>query len=325
MKFDIITIGGATEDISLNTKDGVLLDNKDDLLKQKLLAFEYGAKIEIEKAALSFGGGAANVAVSSSLLGLKAAIIAAVGNDDHAKSIVKNLKSKGVNIPLVKEIKGVSSGLSFLLVGKDNEHIVFSARGANSSLEISDKDLKNLRKTEWVFISSLSGKWQDVLEKVFSLDAKIAWNPGHVQLKKGISGIGKYLKKTKVLLLNKDEATELVLSHKKYRDQDGEFFSNVDNILVALKSFGPEIAVVTNGHLGAHAYDGNEFYFQPVIKERKRVDTTGVGDAFGSSFISGLKIYKGDIKKAMLLGARNTASVVGIQGAQNGLLTKKDL
>src|SRR3989344_6584962 len=126
MKFDIITVGGATEDISLNTKDGVLLDNKDDLLKQKLLAFEYGAKIEIEKAALSFGGGAANVAVSSSLLGLKAAIIAAVGDDDHAKSIIRNLKSKGANISLVRPVKGVSSGLSFLLVGKDNEHIVFS-------------------------------------------------------------------------------------------------------------------------------------------------------------------------------------------------------
>lgn len=325
MKFDIITIGGATEDVSLNTKDGVLLDNKDDLLKQKLLAFEYGAKVDIEKALFSFGGGAANVAVSSSLLGLKSAIIAAVGNDDHAKSIVRNLKEKRVNVSFVKEIKGMSSGLSFLLIGKDNEHIVFSARGSNSALEISDKDLKNLRKTEWIYISSLSGKWQDVLLKVFSLDAKIAWNPGHVQLKKGFSGLGKYLKKTKVLILNKDEATELVLSHKKYKDQDGDFFDNVDNILVALKSFGPEIVVVTNGGSGAHAYDGNEFYYQPVIKEKKRVDTTGVGDAFGSSFISGLKIYKGDIKRAMFLGARNTASVVGIPGAQNGLLTKKDL
>lgn len=325
MKFDIITIGGATEDVALNTKDGVLLDNKNDLLRQKLLAFEYGAKVDIEKAFFSFGGGAANVAVSSSLLGLKTAIIAAVGDDNPAKSIVNNLKDKGVDVSLVKEIKGMSSGLSFLLVGEDNEHIVFSARGANSYLEISEKDLKNLRKTEWIFISSLSGKWQDCLEKIFSLEAKIAWNPGHVQLKKGISGIGKYLKNTKVLILNKDEATELVLSHKNYKDRDGDFFNDINNILSALKSFGPEIAVVTNGHSGAHAHDGKEFYFQPAIKEKRRVDTTGVGDAFGSSFVAGLKIYQGDIRKAMFLGARNTSSVVSIQGAQNGLLTKKDL
>jgi len=41
MKYDIITIGGATEDITFYTKEGVLIDNKKDVLRQKLLAFEY--------------------------------------------------------------------------------------------------------------------------------------------------------------------------------------------------------------------------------------------------------------------------------------------
>ena len=49
MKYDIITIGGATEDITFYTSEGVLINNKKDLTNQKLLAFEYGAKVKIDK------------------------------------------------------------------------------------------------------------------------------------------------------------------------------------------------------------------------------------------------------------------------------------
>jgi sugar/nucleoside kinase (ribokinase family) len=55
------------------------------------------------------------------------------------------------------------------------------------------------------------------------------------------------------------------------------------------------------------------------------VDTTGIGDSFNSSFLAGLEIYKGDIQKSLELGAKNSASVISQQGAQNGLLTIKDL
>jgi hypothetical protein len=38
-----------------------------------------------------------------------------------------------------------------------------------------------------------------------------------------------------------------------------------------------------------------------------------------------LKIFNNDIKKALCLGAKNSASVVAQQGAQNGLLSKNDI
>ena len=57
MAYDMITIGGATEDITFYTAEGLLINNKKDLTKQKLLAFEYGAKIKIDKSFSGFGGG----------------------------------------------------------------------------------------------------------------------------------------------------------------------------------------------------------------------------------------------------------------------------
>ncbi|KKT83646.1 MAG: Carbohydrate kinase PfkB, partial [candidate division WWE3 bacterium GW2011_GWC2_44_9] len=50
-----------------------------DLTKQKLLAFEYGAKIMADKIYYTFGGGGANSAVSFANLGLKTAMVAKVG------------------------------------------------------------------------------------------------------------------------------------------------------------------------------------------------------------------------------------------------------
>ena len=326
MRYDIITIGGATEDITFYTNEGVLIDNKKDLIRQRLLAFEYGAKIKIDKSFSHFGGGAANAAVSLAGFGFKTAALIARGDDSRGERILKNLTSRRVDISLAQKIKNSASGFSFLLVGPQNEHIVFSNRAANDELRITNYELRILNNTKWIYLTSLSGAWKANLDKIFSAKGiKIAWNPGHRQILTGLKTIGKYFAKTEVLLVNKDEAIELVMSDKKYVCKGRAFFNEVKNLLKILHSYGARIVIITKGRYGADAWDGNKFYFQPVIKEKKRLDTTGVGDAFGSSFVAGLAAYQGNIKKALLLGARNTASVISQPGAQNGLLTKKDL
>ncbi|MCK4554445.1 hypothetical protein KAU19_05830 [Candidatus Parcubacteria bacterium] len=326
MKYDVITIGGATEDITFYTSEGILIDNTKDILKQKLLAFEYGAKIQIDKAYSTFGGGAANAAVCLSRLGLNVASLVAIGDDGRGELIERNLKKYGVDISLAQKVKGIESGFSFLLVGQSNEHIVFSNRAANTKLQITEEDLENLKYANWIYITSLSGKWRDVLRNIFLVQGiKIAWNPGHIQLHLGVRAISKYFEKTKVLIVNKDEATELVLSDEQYKNKNLKFLNNIKNLLTIIKGWGPEIVVITNGKYGADAYDGRKFYHQDILQEKKREDTTGVGDAFGSTFIAGLELYNGNIKKAMQLSVKNTASVIGQQGAQNGLLTKKDI
>jgi len=229
-----------------------------------------------------------------------------------------------VDTRLVQKIKGIETGFSFILINP--EKIVFSSRAANSELRITNYDLRILKNTKWVFMTSLSGKWQEVLAKVFSVkDLKIAWNPGHVQLKAGAKNLKKFITKTNIFFVNKDEAIELIISDPKYKNKKNGFLNNIKELLKILKSWGPKIVVITQGKDGADVYDGKKFYHQNILKEKRRVDTTGVGDAFNSSFLAGLELYKGDISKAMYLGIRNTASVIGEQGAQNGLLTKKDL
>lgn len=325
-KYDVITIGGATEDITFYTDEGLLVANRKDVLRQKLLAFEYGTKIKINNSRYTFGGGAANTAVSLARLGLCTASLVSVGMDDRGKRIIKNLKKQKVDTSFVQRSKDSETGFSFIIVGQGNEHVVFSNRAANEDLRVESYQLNFLENTNWLYLASLSGDWKGVLKNIFSIkDVKIVWNPGHAQLMSGIASLGKYLKKTEVLILNKDEAIELVVSHRKYKKKTAKFLNNIENLIKILKSFGPSIVVVTNGRYGASAFDGKKIYRQTIIKEKNKKDTTGVGDAFGSSFVAGLEIYNGNIKKAMHLGARNSASVITKQGAQNGLMVKRDI
>ena len=219
------------------------------------------------------------------------------------------------------------SGFSFIIIGEGNEHVAFSHRAANSFLNISQIDLKKIeRKSKWLFITSFSGEWKRDFDKIFAVEGnKIAWNPGELQFEAGYPALSKYFKKTEVLTLNKDEAISLILTHKTHAGKPYDFLADSKNLLNVIHSWGPKIVVVTNNEHGADAYDGVKYYHQGIVKVEKKEDTTGLGDCFGASFISGLELYQGDIARSLKLAAHNAAAVLAEQGAQNGFLTRKEI
>lgn len=325
MKYDFITIGGATRDISFFTDQGVLIDNKKDILRQKLLGFEYGAKIKVDKFYYSYGGGAANAAVCLSNFGLNTACLTCLGGDEGGRMIINNFKEHRISTSLIKINKADESGSSFILVSPGGERIIFGARGANHELIISERDLRIIKETENIYLSSLSGAWLKNLRSIFSVISKegpkIYWNPGGKQLQAGLKKIAPFLKKTTVFSINKDEAIELILSSDRHRTLTNSFLNKEENLLEIIKSFGPKIVIITMGENGVIASDGKKTYRHQIIKEKKRVDTTGIGDVFNSSFAAGLTCL-GDLDKALVLALHNTASKVSHLGAQNGLLKK---
>lgn len=324
MSYDFITIGGATRDISFFTNEGVVVKNKKDVLRQELLAFEYGAKIRIDKFHYTFGGGGTNTAVNLANFGFHTACLTAIGKDENGKAILDNLKNRQVVPSLVKRLDK-DSGFSFILIS-GGERVIFTERGANSHLKLNSSDEKKLSKTKNIYISSLSGNWFALLRKVFAIvkknDIKVAWNPSEAQYSAGLHKLSPFLKHTYMFAVNKDEATELAIMSMK-KKPSRKFLDNEKNLLKTIKEFGPEIVMVTAGQKGAFVYDGENFYHQPILKEKKKVDMTGVGDVFNSTFVAGLNMYSGDIKKALSLSAKNTASKIAHLGAQNGLIKIK--
>lgn len=330
-KYGIIIIGGATYDITFfpNENETFLIDNKQDILRQKLLAFEHGAKINAEKVVYGFGGGAANTAVSFASLGFKSSAIVAVGNDIFGKEIIANFKKRKVGVDLVQKIPKQSSDLAVIIIGPDKDRVIFFDNKIKNQLQLGQKGISAIKNTKWVYLASLSGDWQIILTKVFAVkdkrqNLKIAWNPGQSQLAGGIKELMVFLKQTEVLILNQDEATQLAMSDPEVKKQNIDP-NDVKNLLPVIKNYGPRVVVITCGKEGAWAYDGEKMHYSAIVEKQIRVDATGVGDAFGSSFVAGLELFDGDIDKAMKLGILNTASAVAAPGAQNGLLNGNDL
>ena len=82
------------------------------------------------------------------------------------------------------------------------------------------------------------------------------------------------------------------------------------------------ILAVTYGQSGAIISDGRFLYKTGIFKNKKVIDRTGAGDAFGSGFVA--RLIKGDIKEAIRLGLANAASVVEKIGANKGALTRRE-
>jgi ribokinase len=327
MKYDFITVGGLVKDITFQTKDGVLIDNPEDITRQKLVGFEYGAKINVESVENFPGGGANNAAVCLSRLGFKTAMLGAVGEDETGKALIKNLADNCVDTRLVKIIKKGETGFTFVAKTKNNEHVAFVYRGANSLLEVSKIEAQMLHYSKWIYVASLSGVWEKALDKVFAVkDALVAWNPGNSQLSAGAGHLHKYLKRTAVFMVNKDEAIELAISIGKHKKEKDDFFKDTKNLLTVLKDLGPDAVVITDGARGADYYDGEDLHHENSlhVPASKIADTTGIGDAFCSTFIAGLEMYQGDSKKAMKLAMKNAAETLKEPGAQNGLMLIKN-
>lgn len=321
-KYDIITIGGATRDFYISTNAGKITNNKKSLTQQKLLSFEYGAKIYAEQLFSHIGGGACNTSVGFSRLGLRVSTRICVNEEDGGKSIKQTLKKEGVDISSVTNNNKEKTGFSFIVVNKrskSRDHIAFSYRGVNKFLNVDQNDKLNSR---WIFLSSFSGKsWQSQLNKIVKIATKnkikIAFNPGTMQIGTGINKLKNVLKNTSILILNRDEAIELVSSKNHYNQAP-----HIKTLLQELHKYCPGTVVITDSSNGAYAYNGVKFYSQKALRVNV-LDTTGAGDGFSSGMIAGLIKYNGDIRKSLKLGVKNGASVAKKMGAQDGLLRLK--
>jgi len=326
MTYDFLTIGGATKDLSLFTAEGVLIDNPSDPLRQQLIAFEQGAKIGVSQVWESFGGGAANTAVNLAKLGLRVGAICDLGRDLVGQEIIANLKKNGVNASLIKSWPQEASGMSLILIAPNGERVIFAARGANRRLDFGPARRQALARVKNIYLTSLSGPWKQDLREIFrSTSGRIFWNPGSSQLKAGLKFLAPFLRKTTVLIVNRDEAIELILSDSHLNRKDKAALESPDFLLKRLRSYGPEVVLLTDGRSGSYCADQNNTYHQPIISHQKTVDATGVGDVYGSTWAAVWLSSNEDLKQASLLASRQAAGKVAQHGAQSGLRSLKEL
>ncbi|MDO8507537.1 MAG: carbohydrate kinase family protein [bacterium] len=318
--YDVITFGGATRDVFFKTSKGVIFPDPEDE-QEKMLAFKYGEKIITDNALFSFGGGAFNTAVSLAKMGLKASSCINIGRDESAHSIVQRLQEVGVDTCFVTTDAQNHTALSLIVMDK-KDHLAFLHRGANNFLKLSDKE--QIKNAKWFYITSLTGQSANILPELVNLAAenhiKIALNPGGAQLNGNCKQLRGLLDKVELLLLNREEAEELACS-----EEACEIIEDNNVLLHKVQKLGPKSVIITEGEKGSYYSGEGMVNFEPAFKKDGLVvDTTGAGDAFGSTFLACIiKVMK--IPEAQKMAAINAAHVTQFIGAQDGLLTAEEI
>jgi len=305
--YDMISVGDATLDVFVNLIEASVQCN---LLKEKCqLCLSYADKIPVEKVERCIGGNAANNAVGSSRLGLKAAFYSIVGNDKTGEQILETVKREKVSTEYVHIDRKQESNYSVVLNYKAERTILV--------YHIDRKyKLPKLKPTKWIYLTSMGKNHQDLHDALMShvkrTGAKLGFNPGTHQLKQGLEKLRPILGVTTVLFVNKEEAQRLV----------GEI-ADIKELLVAVRRVGPQVVVITDGEKGSYAHDGLSFW-KCAITDTPVVERTGAGDSFATAFLAALNIGK-SIPDAMRWGTLNQASVIMKVGPQAGLLTRPQM
>jgi len=305
--YDVITIGSATVDALARTEFYEMIHGRH---KEEYIAYPVGTKILMKELILTTGGGGTNTAVALSRLGHKVAFLGKVGSKYNSSRVIKELKNEKVDTSLIIRSKTGRTGYSIVLDSKKHDRTILAFKGSNNDLRFNEIKLKRL-KTKWFYFSTMMGQSFRTLEKLADYAKKhnirIAFNISSYLAKKGKNYLKNILKKTNILVLNKEEAGLLV---GKVR---------IEVMLKRINKLGPEIIAITDGKNGVYVlHDKTVYYGKP--HNVKIVETTGAGDAFASSFLSGI-IKKDDIKFAIDLGMTNAESVIQHHGAKEKLLT----
>ena len=319
--YEVVTIGSATRDNFLKG-NYPLIDSKESS-SGKAYALPYGEKLGVDSVHFTIGGNAANASVTFARQGFKAACVAKIGKDLPAKEFLAQLKGDGVSTKLIIQTDEKPTAYSVLLLGPKGERTILAYHGASDTFKIEDLKFlpagrhgKNL-KSRWWYLS-LSGESDAMFPSLikFAKDngIKVAFNPSGHHIKHKRQEILDSLKDLAFLVLNTDEAAELVgISFEKEK----EVFQKLDELM-------PGIVAVTDGPNGVVVSDGKILYRAGVFKEKEVADRTGAGDSFGSGFVAGLMRSGGDIDYAIRLASANATSVVEHIGATEGILTEKE-
>jgi len=318
--FDIVTFGSATRDLFVKSKSFEILENKK-FATNKGLCFSLGSKINLDDIFFATGGGGTNTAVSFTKQGFKTAYVGKIGKDPGGKAIKEELKELGIK-EFITEDKIKKTPYSIILSISNKGRTILNYQGASHELDKKEIPFKKL-KAKWFYISGLSGKSAKTLIPIINFakknKIKIALNPGAAQLSLGLKGLKTILPIIDILILNQEEAACLTkLPFKKEKEIIKKLL--IQNKPTLNKN---KIIIMTRGPKGVIVSNGKEIFKAGIFKEKKHLDRTGAGDAFGSGFTAGF-IRTNKIKEGIRLGSANGTSILEYLGAKNGILSKND-
>ena len=311
-KFNLITVGSCGIDIFLNIHEA----NKNLSLdtSSSELTIKSGEKIMLDGYKFSLGHTGANISVGASRLGLQTTVFAEAGSDDFSERILNELVAEKVDVSNIIRTPGDSN--FSVIINFKKERTVFAEdmkRDHNFSFGNFSSD--------FLYLTSLSRNWINAYLQTMDFVSKknipFAFSPGPIQIKDKDKVIFEVIKKSKILFLNKDEASQLLSKNKSFAQNEKNF---VKSMLLDFKNAGTSNVVITDAENGSYCLDEKGKYYYLNGYATNIIEKTGAGDAYAIGFLYAF-MKNMEIPQSMVFGAINASSVMEKIGPQEGLLT----
>ena len=217
------------------------------------------------------GGAAANVAMVGANLGLKTALVSAVGSEFKDSKYHTRLKKKGIDTEDMIVIENEQSPMAWVFTDSNNDQISYFYWGAAAYFKKSKAPEKAIKKASTVHLATgdpdfnrRSGELASEYEKTISFD------PGqdlHMYSPEELKGV---ITISNILFGNHHEINRIL---------------EILNVNIGeLREIGPEIVVKTCGREGSIIYTDKKIKVDAIFREP--VDPTGAGDSYRAAFLS---------------------------------------
>ena len=217
------------------------------------------------------GGAAANVAVVASTLGLKSALVSAVGRKFKDSEYHSKLKKMGIDTDNMIVIENEKTPMAWVFTDSNNDQISYFYWGAAAYFKKSDPPEKAIEKTNAVHLATgdpsfnrRSGEVASSFEKLISFD------PGQDLHMYSPDALKSVIKVCNILFGNHYEIDRILAVLNLNMDE--------------LRNIGPEIVVKTYGKDGSTIYADKKIKIDAIVREP--VDPTGAGDSYRAAFLN---------------------------------------
>lgn len=309
----VVVVGAAVIDVLLKS-DGLKVVKGHEVPSGVAICEVVGGKLEAEESMISSGGGGTNVAVGLRRLGMAVKMISRIGADHLGDVMIKLLDKEGLDLSMLQK-GSLKTGLSVVLVAPGGARSIVTYRGESEMINPKMVDWDEIKKADWVQISSLGGEiglLEDFVSFAVTNGIKVGINPGRKELEKK-ERLLKLIPKVDFFNVNKKEASALL----------GEEFESEDKIIKKFLDIGVRVLAITDGKNGASLVI-NRRWLKMKALQLSGVDDTGAGDAFVCGVVAGILQYKNP-EEILKMGLVNGGSQVTKLGAKDGLLYKNEM
>lgn len=263
-------------------------------------------KVQMLEHLVQGGGPAATSTVAAARLGVSAAFIGTVGDDEPGKKIISDFEAEGVSTENMLIRRGAASAIAYCWIeGPTGKRSVAWTRGSLEELQAEEVDLELIRHAKILHIDGHNPKGALAAVK----EAKkhnIIVNFDAGTLRDGVPELLPY-------------TTILIASEKFAGQYSGE--EDLEKALLKLGEIHAPVTGLTMGEKGSLFLDKGEILHIPAFPI-SAVDTTGAGDVFHAAF--GVRYMEtGDLRES----ARFASAVSAIKclklGGRAGIPTRE--